>query len=354
MIKAKKRGLSRLFVFAVFVMVCLSGCSTQTEIDTDINEVEYVDSTVRSTAVKNVSDLRTVKTAVIQYDSSKILDECCEGVQRVFDESGIGYDVFVGESGDPLGSCLEYANNVVINGGYDAVLTIGTGAADDVYSALRTASNIPVVFCAPDEPITNSFAQRINSSSDKCYGIAITQNLAQAQFDMINSFQSSVTELGVVYLNSDVRSQQYLAALEKKCKSSGVTLFKEGAADVSELVYAIENLSDQVQAITLLPENSLENDMDRISQKALSENIPLYGTADINASGKFPASVCYDYEQMGEDSAEILTKLMFGGDMSDTQSITIAYAKVYGNARLLEGFDIDIPESYTDRFVQTN
>ncbi len=354
MIKSKKSGTA-LFIVLMMILACfLTACESTDDSDTDINEVEYVDTSVKSSAQKTGSDLRTIKTAIIQYDTSEILNESCTAVKEVFDNNNVTYDLYVGNDEDPLGDCIEYANNIVINGGYDSVITIGSKAADDVYSAIRTASKIPVVFCAPDEPIMKSFADRVNSASDKCYGIAITQNLAQAQFDMINTFQPEITSLGVIYLANDTRSQTYLSTLEKKCKDNGVYLEKQRASDINEFIYMIENVSDQVQAITLLPENTLGTDLDRISQKAISENIPLYGVADLDYAGKFPASVCYDYKKIGEDSANLMINLMFGGDMSDTQNIRIAYSNVYGNKQLLDKFDIEIPENYKDRFVDVN
>ena len=354
MIISKQTGIALLLVGMIILSVFLTACESASEIDTENNEVEYVDTTVRSNAQKNGSDLRKIKTAIIQYDSSEILNESCQSVKEVFDNNQIAYDLFVGTEEDPLGTCMEYANNIVINGGYDSVITIGSKAADDVYSAIRTASKIPVVFCAPDEPITKSFAERVKSASDKCYGIAITQNLVQAQFDMINTFQPEITSLGVIYLATDTRSLSYLKALEKKCKDNGVYLEKQRASDIPEFIYMIENITDQVQAITLLPENNLNADLDRISQKAISENIPMYGIANLDYAGKFPASVCYDYKKIGEDSANLMIKLMFGEDMSDIQNISIAYSNVYGSKQMLSKFDIEIPESYKDRFVEIN
>ncbi len=351
MINVKKTGTAVFLVIATVLMSLFTACSADAP-DGNDGEVEFVDSSVNSSADRKTTKLRIVKTAIIQYDSSAILEETCSAATAVFDDNNIEYDLLVGDDSNPTESCIEYANNIVIHGGYDSIMIIGSKAADDVYSEVRTASKLPIVFAAPDEPILKSFAQRVKDSQDKCYGVSVNQNIAYAEFDMINSFQPSITYLGTIYLESDTRSQRYLGALEKKCTDNWVVLNKQKAKDISEFVYMVEGLAYQTEAIAILPENSLEKETDRISQKAVSEEIPLYGAGSREYANRFVASVCYDYKQIGEDSAELMRKLMFKEDMSDIKIITMVQPKVYGNMELIKKYKIEIPEDYKDIFEE--
>lgn len=351
MFNVKKSGTALFLAIAVTLLGIFTACSSADSSE-DINEVEFVDSSISSK--KSTANLKTLKAAVIQYDHSEILEKTWSAAKTVLDDNNISYDLFVGEGDSPLDDCLECANTIVSKGGYDSILIIGSKAVDDVYSEVRTASKIPIIFAAPDEPVLNTFAQRVNNDPDKTYGIAVKQNLAFAQFDMINSFQPSITYLGVVYLEQDKNSQRYVAALEKRCSEYGVVLNKQKAKDNDEFVYLIESLAYFTQAITLLPENSLDPLMDRISQKAISENIPLYGIEDKEYAGKFPASMCYDYAQIGRDTGELTFKVMYGKESGDTKNITMASPKVYGNTELLKKFDISVPDDYNDIFEDVN
>ena len=350
MFTVKKSGAALFLVAAVALLSFFTACSNEPDSGEEVNEVEFVDTSVTSTAKK--TNLKTLKTAVIQYDSSEILEKTWTAAQTVFDENNIAYDLYVGEGSDPIEGCLDFANNVVSNGGYDSVMIIGSKAADDVYSEVRTASKIPIVFAAPDEPVLNTFAQRVNSDPDKVYGITIKQNISFAQFDMINSFQPTITYLGVIYFGKDKNSQRYVAALEKRCNEYGVVLNKQEAHDEDEFIYLIESVGYFTEAITLVPENSLGNMMDRVSKKAIAEDIPLYGIEDPQYASKFPASICYDYSQIGKDAAQLTVNTMYGTGLDDQKRITFAYPKVYGNSELLKKFKITVPEEYKDMYVE--
>ena len=100
------------------------------------------------------------KVAILQFMPHSSLDNCTQGVKNALDAQGIAYDVQVGSSGSADTDCQSYAQQMA-SAGYDAIVAVATPAAMSAYSAVQNAgTNIPVIFCAVSDPVSDPAAAR--------------------------------------------------------------------------------------------------------------------------------------------------------------------------------------------------
>ncbi len=333
-----------LLALLLAVLCLISWCSSAQESEEEENEVEFVDETKKNTSPAADKTLRKGKAAVIQYIDYSSLNECTKGITKVLDESGIEYDVHIGGS-DPENECAEIAQNIAINGGYDVIISVGTTASVAVYSSVNTAARIPVIFCAVTDPVGAGLVQSKSKPLNNCTGIACDPNIKE-QLNMINTFQPSITKLGVIYTAEEQNTSKTLKELREGCKQLGITLYEAAAEDASQLTELAKKMVPEVQAITLLTDNMVSKNSWNIVNQAIIGQIPVYGVNISQVKEGCLAGYCLDFEQMGKQAAETALSVIKGQSAADTPVRTMNDTALYVNSDMLKDLEIDIPDEY--------
>ena len=182
-------------VLSVVMIVCaLSSCSGKSE-----NSASDVKSTDK-----------TLKIGVIQYMSHPSLDNCYQGIKEALDASGLNFEIDyqIGSSASADSDCASFAKNMVASE-LDIIFAIATPAAKAAYSATDD-TDIPVIFCAVNDPVAAKLVQTADEPGDKCTGTSDVLDL-EAQVNMIKAMQSDVKKIGILYTSSEDNSIANLA-----------------------------------------------------------------------------------------------------------------------------------------------
>ena len=343
-----KRIFCIMLVLLLCVMCAVSGCSSESDNSSqEENEVEYVGETKKTSSTVKDEKLRKGKAAVIQYIDYSSLNECTKGITAILDESGIEYDVHVGGGADPESECAEIAQNIAINGGYDVIISVGTTASVAVYSNVSTASRIPVVFCAVTDPEGAGLVQSENKPVNNCTGTVSDFNIKE-QLNMINTFQPSITKLGVIYSANEQNTTKKLKELREGCKELGIVLYEVGAEDPTQLSELAKKMVPEVQAITLLTDNMVSKNSWNIVNQAIVGQIPVYGVNLSQVKEGCLAGYCFDFEKMGRKTADMALSVIKGQSAADTPVIKMSDGMLYVNSDMVKDLEIEIPDEYKD------
>lgn len=332
---------SLVLVLALLLTTVISGCKMS--FDDEEAESEAVQ---QESKAENLST-RKAKISIIQYMNYTALNECCDGIKQSLDAANIEYDVTVGSNSSPEQDCEEAAQNIVINGGYDLVITIGTPASVSVYSYISTASKIPVVFCAVTDPVGSELVLSNQNPTNNCTGVSTAFDIKE-QLNMINTFQPYITKLGVIYTKDEPNTEQQLNALKNEAKKLGITIYAAAVENPSEMTEAAAKIVPEVDAITLLPDNMVSANSWNIVNQAIIGNKPVYGVTLTEVNEGCLAGYCYDFTELGRKTGEMAVTVLRGQSAANTPVELVSDCTLYVNSDVLEDLDIDIPDEYSN------
>ena len=326
-------------LLAAAMLLC--GCSLQLSFeDSDSENVVSADEN----AVESGSTVDAA-VSIIQYMNNTPLNECCEGVKEALESAGIAYDVTVGGMHTERDDCEEKARELAINGKSNLIICIGTQCAEAVVPIINSADRTPVVFCAVTDPVGAGLVENITAPGVNCTGVATAFNISE-QLNMINTFQPSITRLGVIYTESEQNTDQQLKSLRKAAKKLGITVYEAAVEDPSQLSSAATELMRKTEAVTLLPDNMIAANSWNVTNRSIVEKVPLYGVTLSQVNEGCAAGYCYDFRLIGRKAGEQAVSIIRGESAADMPVIMERECTLYVNTDTLEALDMEIPDEY--------
>lgn len=319
-------------VLSVVMIVCaLSSCSGKSE-----NSASDVKSTDK-----------TLKIGVIQYMSHPSLDNCYQGIKEALDASGLNFEIDyqIGSSASADSDCASFAKNMVASE-VDMIFAIATPAAKAAYSATDD-TDIPVIFCAVNDPVAAKHVQTADEPGDKCTGTSDVLDL-EAQVNMIKAMQPDVKKIGILYTSSEDNSIANLARFKEICDAKGIEVVPSAVQNASDIPSAADELASKVDCINNFTDNNVVNNLSVVLSAADKYKIPVYGSEEEQVKNGCLASVSIDYVALGKVTGQMGVDVIGGEDITKMAVKTITDATPIVNTDVLETLGMTLPADYTN------
>lgn len=319
-------------VLSVVMIVCaLSSCSGKSE---------NFASDVKSTD-------KTLKIGVIQYMSHPSLDNCYQGIKEALDASGLNFEIDyqIGSSASADSDCASFAKNMVASE-VDMIFAIATPAAKAAYSATDD-TDIPVIFCAVNDPVAAKLVQTADEPGDKCTGTSDVLDL-EAQVNMIKAMQPDVKKIGILYTSSEDNSIANLARFKEICDAKGIEVVPSAVQNASDIPSAADELASKVDCINNFTDNNVVNNLSVVLSAADKYKIPVYGSEEEQVKNGCLASVSIDYVALGKVTGQMGVDVIGGEDITKMAVKTITDATPIVNTDVLETLGMTLPADYTN------
>ena len=319
-------------VLSVVMIVCaLSSCSGKSE-----NSASDVKSTDK-----------TLKIGVIQYMSHPSLDNCYQGIKEALDASGLNFEIDyqIGSSASADSDCASFAKNMVASE-VDMIFAIATPAAKAAYSATDD-TDIPVIFCAVNDPVAAKLVQTADEPGDKCTGTSDVLDL-EAQVNMIKAMQPDVKKIGILYTSSEDNSIANLARFKEICDAKGIEVVPSAVQNASDIPSAAYELASKVDCINNFTDNNVVNNLSVVLSAADKYKIPVYGSEEEQVKNGCLASVSIDYVALGKVTGQMGVDVIGGEDITKMAVKTITDATPIVNTDVLETLGMTLPADYTN------
>ena len=319
-------------VLSVVMIVCaLSSCSGKSE-----NSASDVKSTDK-----------TLKIGVIQYMSHPSLDNCYQGIKEALDASGLNFEIDyqIGSSASADSDCASFAKNMVASE-VDMIFAIATPAAKAAYSATDD-TDIPVIFCAVNDPVAAKLVQTADEPGDKCTGTSDVLDL-EAQVNMIKAMQHDVKKIGILYTSSEDNSIANLARFKEICDAKGIEVVPSAVQNASDIPSAADELASKVDCINNFTDNNVVNNLSVVLSAADKYKIPVYGSEEEQVKNGCLASVSIDYVALGKVTGQMGVDVIGGEDITKMAVKTITDATLIVNTDVLETLGMTLPADYTN------
>lgn len=294
-----------------------------------------------------------LKIGIIQYMSHPSLDNCYQGIVEELEKSGLEYtiDYQVGSSNSADADCTSFAKNMAAQN-YDLIFAIATPAAKSAFAATDD-TDIPVVFCAVSDPIAAGLVNSMEEPGYLCTGTSDVLDL-EAQVDLIQSMQSNVKKIGILYTSSEDNSLTNLKNFQTVCDARSlevVAVAVQGAADVPS---AAEELAAKVDCINNFTDNNVVQNLKVVLNAADKYGIPVYGSEVEQVKAGCLASVSLDYVALGRTTGKMAVSILNGSDVSNMAVETISEATPVINEDVLATLGMELPAAYSSAdFVKT-
>lgn len=264
----------------------------------------------------NNYDSKTYKVAVVQQLDHSSLNEIRDAIEAELDAAPEGvtvtYENFNGQNDSTV---LNQIGSQIVSGGYDAIIPIGTLAAQCMANAAD--GNIPVIYAAISDPETAGL-----TGLDNVTGTSDALN-TDSIMNMIFAANPNVQTVGLLYSNSEPNSTTPIANAKAYLDSKGIKYVEKTGNTADEVLSAANALAAaKVDAVFTPTDNTIMTAELAIYEKFLNAKIPQYCGADSFALNGAFVGYGVDYTKLGTITADMVVQVLVDGKDPATLPVT--------------------------------
>ena len=213
-------------------------------------------------------------------------------------------------SGNNDATVLNQIGSQVVSDGYDAIIPIGTLAAQCMVTAAE-GTKIPVVYAAVSDPKNSGLTglERVTGTSDALNTPFI--------MEMMLAVNPEIKTVGLLYSNSEPNSATPITEAKAYLDGIGIAYIEKTGNNASEIIAAAESLVDRVDAVFTPTDNVVMASEGAVAEILNAAGIPHYAGADsFVTSGAF-ATCGVNYTELGEKTAEMAINVLQTGKVPE-------------------------------------
>lgn len=296
------------------------------------------------------TDEGTYKIAIVQQLSHSSLDEIRSAVETRLEELAreqgisISCEDFNGQN-DP--TALSQIGARVASGGYDAVIPIGTLAAQSMVTAMEN-SGIPVIYAAvsdPDEAGLTDLAQ-VTGTCD-----ALNTELI---LDMMFAIAPDIQTVGLLYSNSETNAQKPVAEAKAYLEAKGIACLEKTGNTADEVLSAASALVDRCDAVFTPTDNVVMNVAGAVADTLARAGIPYYTGADSFVSAGAFATCGVNYTALGTATADLAAQVLVEGQVPQYRVMDGGIITVNTETARKLGLDYDVFRAMADTLLEVD
>ena len=255
----------------------------------------------------NNYDSKTFKVAVVQQLDHSSLNEIRDAIEAELDAAPEGvtvtYENFNGQNDSTV---LNQIGSQIVSGGYDAIIPIGTLAAQCMANAAD--GSIPVIYAAISDPETAGL-----TGLDNVTGTSDALN-TQSIMDMMFAVQPDIQTVGLLYSNSEPNSTTPIANAKAYLDSKGIKYVEKTGNTADEVLSAANALAAaKVDAVFTPTDNVVMAAAAAVSETLTKGGIPFYTGADSFVTAGAFATCGVNYTELGTYTADMALDILETG-----------------------------------------
>ena len=275
------------------------------------------------------------RVAVVRQLDHASMNEIRDAITAELDakaaELGISitYQDFNGNN-DP--STLSQIGAQIIADGYDAIIPIGTTAAQQMVAAAQETET-PVIYGTVSYPEAAGLT-----------GISYvtgTSDALDTEFllDMMLAQNPDVETVGLLYSTSEVNSGPAIEAAKSYLDEKGISYIDKTGNTTDEIVAAVNSMLDQVDAVFTPTDNVVMNAELAIAPTLAEAGIPHYAGADSFVRNGAFATCGVNYTDLGTKTADLALEVLQTGEVPEF--VTVAGDIITVNTETAAALGVD-------------
>lgn len=259
------------------------------------------------------------KVAIVQLADNGAFTEMREAfIQRMrelgYDEAKMTFDI-KNAQGDQstLQSICSNLND------YDLIVPIVTPATAAV---VNQAPKAPVVFISVTNPVASGVLTTMEAPDKNATG---TSNIVPVDriFTLAKELTPNVKNIGILYCSGEQNAVQTAAKAKDYLSANGYTFKEVTVANSAEVAQAAQSLANDVDAIYVPIDSTVQTAMSEVVNAANAKKIPVYGSDPVMVKSGALACVSCSNTQLGQKSAEMADEILRGKKVSEVPAVAM-------------------------------
>ena len=256
----------------------------------------------------------TYKVGIIKFMDHASLNQIEDSLQAELDrlggELGVTFD-YAGYTacGQGDGSTLQAIAAQMVADQVDVIVPIATPAVQTTLAATED-TQIPILFSAVSDPITNGIVADMNAPGGKTTGTSDALNTKMV-IDLMPAADPDIQKVGLLYSKSESASTKPIQEAKEYLSSLNIAVEEKTGTNTNEITSAADALvAAKVDAIFTPTDNTVQSAELAIFEKLQDAKVPHYGGADSFALNGAFCGYGVDYVQLGQATAKMVADLL--------------------------------------------
>ena len=254
----------------------------------------------------------------------------------------ISYEDFNGNNDT---STLSQIGAQIIADGYDAIIPIGTLAAQQMASTAE-ATQTPVIYGTVSYPAEVGLTgiPYVTGTSD-----ALNVELL---LDMMLAQSPDIETVGLLYSTSETNSIPAIEEAKAYLDEKGVSYLEKTGTTSDEIIAAVNSMLDQVDAVFTPTDNAVQATELAIAPILAEAGIPHYAGADSFVRNGAYATCGVNYTDMGTKTADLALEVLQTGEVPEYVIVSGDIITVNTETAAALGLDYALFESMGSQLVE--
>ena len=230
------------------------------------------------------------------------------------DELGVSIE-YRDFSGNNDTSALQQIGAEIIAGGYDAIIPIGTLAAQQMVSTAEETQT-PVIYG------TVSYPEVANLTGiDYVTGTSDALNVTLL-LDMMLAADPGIQTVGLLYSTSEVNSAPAIEEAKAYLDEKGISYLEKTGTTSDEIIAAVNSMLGQVDAVFTPTDNAVQAAELAIAPILAEAGIPHYAGADSFVRNGAFATCGVNYTDLGTQTADLALEVLQTGEFPEYVTVS--------------------------------
>lgn len=222
----------------------------------------------------------------------------------------------------------------------ELIFAIATPVAQ---ACLNETKDIPIVFTAVTDPITDGLAKTLDSSGANTTGTSDKVNIEE-QIQLFKKLVPDAKNLGVIYTTSETNSVNQVKELKDLAPKYGLTIEEIGITNVNEINQNLTHKVKDIDALYAPTDNTVASAYDLVGKICVDNNVPILAAEPAAVNKGALVSNGIDYKELGKMAGYKAAEILNGTNPSDIKIETMKELAITINTDVASKLNITIPE----------
>ncbi len=238
---------------------------------------------------------------------------------------------------------LETVLQSMVDQKVDLIFTAGTPTGEAAYRVVKPETGIPVVFGVIADPIKSGVMENLTEPGANMTGVRLVDNQARRMQWLVEIAPETKTVL-VMYNPNDTAPVSALNQLQEDVENLAINLVIRETPDEDAVQEVLDNLTDDIDAIFMLPDSVTSAKLADIVLAADERDLVVSGPSVIQVENGALYTYGFVHDDVGKQAARIADQILKG---SDPGKIPVETAEFYLviNLEAAEAIGLEIPDS---------
>lgn len=284
-----------------------------------------------------------IKVGVLQLIQHPALDEANNGFVKALKDRGYidGKNIEIDQK-NAQGK-IDIANQIAgqfVTDNKDLIFTIATPSTQ---AACNQTDEIPIVYTAVTDPVTDGLVKSMKNSGNNVTGTSDAVSIEE-QLKLLKELIPDAKTVGIIYTTSETNSVNQVNELNKLSKKFDLKVKEIGVANINEINQNLTNGLDGIDVLYAPTDNNVAASYELVAKICLEKKVPMMAAepAAIKSGGLICKGI--DYFELGKMAGDKAADILEGKLPEDIESEMMKELKITINKDVANKLEIKIPE----------